>query len=70
MFQYTFKRPGEQQSYTVLWDYNIGLVRMTPFFKSCKYSKVCTNLRSLMSILTNADRTFESAEFESGLEGY
>lgn len=23
-----------------MWDYNVGLVRMTPFFKCCKYSKV------------------------------
>ncbi|KAF1929981.1 DNA-binding domain of Mlu1-box binding protein MBP1 [Didymella exigua CBS 183.55] len=37
--QYTYKRPGEDKEYVVVWDYNIGLVRMTPFFKSCKYSK-------------------------------
>lgn len=23
-----------------MWDYNIGLVRITPFFKCCNYSKV------------------------------
>jgi hypothetical protein len=23
-----------------MWDYNVGLVRITPFFKSCNYSKV------------------------------
>ncbi|KAH7083248.1 hypothetical protein BKA63DRAFT_402686 [Paraphoma chrysanthemicola] len=39
MFQYTYKRPGEEKDYVVVWDYNVGLVRMTPFFKSCKYSK-------------------------------
>ncbi|KAJ4371490.1 hypothetical protein N0V83_004708 [Neocucurbitaria cava] len=39
MFQYTYKRPGEDKEYVVVWDYNVGLVRMTPFFKSCKYSK-------------------------------
>ncbi|KAJ4989752.1 APSES transcription factor Xbp1 [Stagonosporopsis vannaccii] len=39
VFQYTYKRPGEERSYTVVWDYNTGLVRMTPFFKSCKYPK-------------------------------
>ncbi|KZM24340.1 uncharacterized protein EKO05_0005652 [Ascochyta rabiei] len=39
VFQYTFKRPGEDKEYVVVWDYNVGLVRMTPFFKSCKYSK-------------------------------
>ncbi|KAI9786265.1 MAG: hypothetical protein M1816_008074 [Peltula sp. TS41687] len=39
VFQYTFKVPGEASSYNVMWDYNIGLVRITPFFKCCKYSK-------------------------------
>ncbi|KAF9700295.1 hypothetical protein EKO04_001253 [Ascochyta lentis] len=39
VFQYTYKRPGEDKEYVVVWDYNVGLVRMTPFFKSCKYSK-------------------------------
>ncbi|EUC37487.1 hypothetical protein COCCADRAFT_85347 [Bipolaris zeicola 26-R-13] len=39
MFQYTYKLPGEDKPYVVVWDYNVGLVRMTPFFKSCKYSK-------------------------------
>jgi len=40
VFQYTFKLPGEDKDYTVMWDYNVGLVRITPFFKCCKYSKV------------------------------
>ena len=40
VFEYTFKLPGEEKSYRVMWDYNVGLVRMTPFFKSCKYGKV------------------------------
>ncbi|KAF1845376.1 DNA-binding domain of Mlu1-box binding protein MBP1 [Cucurbitaria berberidis CBS 394.84] len=39
MFQYTYKRPGDEKEYVVVWDYNVGLVRMTPFFKSLKYSK-------------------------------
>ncbi|KAI9886384.1 MAG: hypothetical protein M1823_001838 [Watsoniomyces obsoletus] len=39
VFQYTFKVPTEDATHTVLWDYNVGLVRITPFFKSCKYSK-------------------------------
>ncbi|KAF2001851.1 DNA-binding domain of Mlu1-box binding protein MBP1 [Amniculicola lignicola CBS 123094] len=39
VFQYTFKMPGEEREYVVLWDYNIGLVRVTPFFKCLKYSK-------------------------------
>lgn len=40
VFQYTFKVPGNEIIYTVLWDYNIGLVRTTPLFKSMGFSKV------------------------------
>ena len=40
VFQYVFKVPGDDTDYMVMWDYNVGLVRMTPFFKCCKYSKV------------------------------
>jgi len=40
VFQYTFKLPRHDKEYVVMWDYNIGLVRMTPFFKCCNYSKV------------------------------
>ncbi|KAF2642638.1 hypothetical protein P280DRAFT_540517 [Massarina eburnea CBS 473.64] len=39
MFQYVYYVPGEEKEYTVVWDYNVGLVRMTPFFKSLKYTK-------------------------------
>ncbi|KZF25189.1 hypothetical protein L228DRAFT_265664 [Xylona heveae TC161] len=39
VFQYTFRVPGDDREYTVMWDYNVGLVRITPFFKCCKYSK-------------------------------
>jgi hypothetical protein len=41
VFQYDFRDPRDNTPYTVMWDYKIGLVRMTPFFKCCKYSKVC-----------------------------
>lgn len=41
VFQYTFKMPGEDREYTIMWDYNVGLVRITPFFKCYKWSKVC-----------------------------
>jgi hypothetical protein len=40
VFQYQFKVPGDEKIYNVLWDYQVGLVRITPFFKCCKYSKV------------------------------
>jgi hypothetical protein len=40
VFQYEFWMPGEEKPYSVLWDYQVGLVRITPFFKCCKYGKV------------------------------
>lgn len=70
VFQYTYKRPGEDREYVVVWDYNVGLVRMTPFFKSCKYSKVRYRCQSMMLMLTIADRTREGVEGEPGHEGY
>ncbi|KAK1752098.1 hypothetical protein QBC47DRAFT_65452 [Echria macrotheca] len=41
VFQYDFRPPGDDagQRYIIMWDYKIGLVRMTPFFKCCKYPK-------------------------------
>ena len=47
VLQYTFKVPGEAadsefeggKTYTMLWDYNVGLVRGTPLFKCCGYGK-------------------------------
>ncbi|KAB5554649.1 hypothetical protein GE09DRAFT_135199 [Coniochaeta sp. 2T2.1] len=39
VFQYTFKLPNDETEYAVMWDYNVGLVRMTPFFKCCNYPK-------------------------------
>ncbi|KAK4248136.1 transcriptional repressor XBP1 [Corynascus novoguineensis] len=38
-FHYDFKVPGDDTNYTVMWDYNVGLVRMTSFFKCRGYSK-------------------------------
>ncbi|KAK3117028.1 hypothetical protein LTR53_001982 [Teratosphaeriaceae sp. CCFEE 6253] len=41
VFQYTFRVPGDQdrKEHVVMWDYQVGLVRITPFFKALKYSK-------------------------------
>lgn len=64
VFQYTYKTPGEEKPYTVVWDYNVGLVRMTPFFKSCKYAKVCPHHVGAISMLTNADCTIQGAQSE------
>ncbi|KAK3906311.1 hypothetical protein C8A05DRAFT_29814 [Staphylotrichum tortipilum] len=38
-FHYEFKVPGDDAIYRVMWDYNVGLVRMTSFFKCRGYSK-------------------------------
>ncbi|KAK4033766.1 transcriptional repressor XBP1 [Parachaetomium inaequale] len=38
-FHYDFKVPGDDTNYTVMWDYSVGLVRMTSFFKCRGYSK-------------------------------
>lgn len=40
VFQYTFKIPGEDKEWILMWDYNIGLVRTTHLFKCSGYSKV------------------------------
>lgn len=46
VFQYTFQIPGERgpdgkaKEWTVMWDYNIGLVRTTPLFKCNDFPKV------------------------------
>jgi hypothetical protein len=39
---------GEGKTYTMLWDYNTGLVRTTPLFKCCGYGKV--SFRSLRDV--------------------
>lgn len=64
VYQYRFKVPGEDREYTVLWDYNIGLVRVTPFFKALKYSKVSKSLLERKATLTPLDYASEGAELE------
>ncbi|KAL9046617.1 MAG: hypothetical protein Q9214_000588 [Letrouitia sp. 1 TL-2023] len=39
VFQYTFKMPHTEKKHVVMWDYNIGLVRITPFFKALDHPK-------------------------------
>ena len=63
VFQYVFK--VEDAEYVVMWDYNVGLVRMTPFFKCCKYPKVSTN--RVVMVLQRRDRRMKKkrAKFHS-----
>jgi len=69
VFQYTFKVPGEEKEYAVVWDYNVGLVRMTPFFKSCKYTKVSNAFTDMKTSLTVPDRASKGHESEPWAEG-
>ncbi|KAG4429637.1 hypothetical protein IFR05_014883 [Cadophora sp. M221] len=39
VFQYTYRFSPNEKDHLVMWDYNIGLVRITPFFKSCLFTK-------------------------------
>ncbi|KAK6408365.1 hypothetical protein LTR95_018438, partial [Oleoguttula sp. CCFEE 5521] len=48
-FQYTFSVPDDpdRRTHVVMWDYQIGLVRITPFFKSCKNFTKTTPAKAL-----------------------
>lgn len=43
VFRYIFKVAGDDTEHVVMWDYNVGLVRVTPFFKSLRHNKVISN---------------------------
>lgn len=59
VFQYNFQVPGDpdNRTYVVMWDYQIGLVRITPFFKACKYSKVTPTVVSWVTYMTDIPQT-------------
>lgn len=38
---YEFKVPGDSSSHVVMWDYNIGIVRLASLFRLCGFNKVC-----------------------------
>ncbi|KAK7553076.1 hypothetical protein IWX91DRAFT_273300 [Phyllosticta citricarpa] len=65
VFQYTYKVPGDSTEYVVMWDYNIGLTRITPFFKSCKYPKVSTTPVSRSNMLTRSLVDYSSKGVEN-----
>lgn len=66
VFQYTFQLPSQDRVHTVMWDYNIGLVRITPFFKCCNMAKVCS-LITLASFL-QPDRCTDSTRKDVGIK--
>ncbi|QIW97660.1 hypothetical protein AMS68_003178 [Peltaster fructicola] len=40
VYEYEFRLPEDRsKAHQVMWDYENGLVRITPFFKACHYSK-------------------------------
>ncbi|KAF2739651.1 hypothetical protein EJ04DRAFT_540537 [Polyplosphaeria fusca] len=39
VFQFSYKIPDQEREWVVIWDYNVGLVKITPFFKSLNYTK-------------------------------
>ncbi|TWU76473.1 hypothetical protein ED733_007235 [Metarhizium rileyi] len=59
-FRYTFQIPTNPAIFTVMWDYNIGLVRMTPFFKCMGYPKASTNLRREQSSISNGESNWQT----------
>ncbi|KAL8996080.1 MAG: hypothetical protein Q9169_004319 [Polycauliona sp. 2 TL-2023] len=52
VYQYEFRMPHDEKKHTVMWDYNIGLVRITPFFKALEYPKVIQDPSSAGAHLT------------------
>jgi hypothetical protein len=69
-FHYEFRVPGDDTSYTVMWDYNVGLVRMTSFFKCRGYSKVSAVLVLLQALLTSVDHACKDAQLEPRPQGH
>jgi hypothetical protein len=64
VFQYQFRVPwDEEKNYTMLWDYNTGLVRTTPLFKCCGFGKV-SQLWLYGLALTSLDYPSQDAEQE------
>ena len=54
-FHYSFRMPGEsldREPHVVMWDYNVGLVRITSFFKSLKHPKVANLCQKKTPTLT------------------
>ncbi|KAJ9620263.1 hypothetical protein H2203_008028 [Taxawa tesnikishii (nom. ined.)] len=43
IFKYKFTMPATGTEYIIMWDYNDGLVRMTPFFRSLGHQKTVPN---------------------------
>lgn len=68
-YQYTFRMPGDdprKDAHALMWDYNVGLVRITALFKSLNHSKVNENRSVQVNVLTiNVDNAGQSHGFQS-----
>jgi hypothetical protein len=42
VYQYIFRYGDPGERWIMMWDYNIGLVRITHLFKALGYTKVCS----------------------------
>jgi len=71
-FHYEFKVPGDDAIYRVMWDYNVGLVRMTSFFKCRGYSKVSTVFLAtpFPASLTRTDNARQDAQPQPRPQGH
>ena len=59
VFHYTFQVPNDpnHREHEVMWDYENGLVRITPFFKASNYSKVRKPSQLDRPMLTSSHQT-------------
>jgi hypothetical protein len=64
-FTYEFRVPGNNATHVVMWDYNIGIVRLASLFRLCGFNKVCIlgQLASLLGEIPNNTKTGPSQTF-------
>ena len=76
VYHYNFRMPGDdatKDAHCVMWDYNIGLVRITAVFKSLNYPKVFSpkwNSQPLQKLTIYPDHARKSYECKSRTSGY
>ncbi|KAF5569228.1 apses transcription factor xbp1 [Fusarium phyllophilum] len=56
VFKYEFTLAEQNTEYAVMWDYNVGLVRMTPFFKCRGYGKANNSGKDLLKVCSIPQR--------------
>jgi len=61
------KSNGEPKEFHVMWDYHIGLVRMTALFKACEHAKV-DPLPKFVLLTDRIDDSSKGLGCESGIE--